>query len=372
MMLVRRQFGDIFVFLDSDLGRWVFAGGPAFPDPANMPRPHDGSVFFRTDLNAHYVWDEPTATWTIVGGGGGVTDAEYLTAAAHAGLSAERVTTDTSTITWDHTVGGQAKANVPNNSITFAKMQDVATDRLVGRDTAATGDPEELTVGGGLEFSGAGGIQTAAFTGDVTKAAGGTAQTIANDAVTDAKLRNSAAVSVIGRAANSSGDPADIAAGADGQYLQRQSSALSWAGLKFADLIVSTDEQTVGSSVTVLSSLTDVVSSSSLTLTAGQYLAVWGHIHLTKGGTAGQTTEKVYQSAGTAVLEWLSNAGSVTAFMNTPGNHAANVLWARSFGWEILKVTTGGTATITIQASSAGSNGTVGLGGATIKTIILR
>lgn len=51
-------------------------------------------------------------------------------------------------------------------------VSDVATDRLLGRDTAATGNPEQLTVGGGIEFTGSGGIQRSALTGDVTAAAG--------------------------------------------------------------------------------------------------------------------------------------------------------------------------------------------------------
>src|SRR5688572_11410050 len=56
----------------------------------------------------------------------------------------------------------------------FANVVQIATDRLLGRDTAGSGDIEELTVGGGVEFTGSGGIQTSAFTGDVTKTAGGT------------------------------------------------------------------------------------------------------------------------------------------------------------------------------------------------------
>ena len=61
--------------------------------------------------------------------------------------------------------------------------------------------------------------------------AGGTP---ADDSITNAKLRNSAALSVIGRAANSVGDPADIAASADNQVLQRTGSALSFAGIPLA------------------------------------------------------------------------------------------------------------------------------------------
>jgi hypothetical protein len=126
-----------------------------------------------------------------------------------------------------------SSAHVPN--LYAEGVGNVTSDRLIGRDTAGAGESEQLTVGGGIEFTGSGGIQTSALTGDVTKAAGGTATTIANDAVTDAKLRDSAAVSVIGRATNSSGDPADIAAGANDQFLVRRSNALAFVGGIVAD-----------------------------------------------------------------------------------------------------------------------------------------
>lgn len=60
-----------------------------------------------------------------------------------------------------------------DDAVTYAKMQNVsATDRLLGRDTAAAGDVEELTVTGGVEFSGSGGIRRSALTGDVLASAG--------------------------------------------------------------------------------------------------------------------------------------------------------------------------------------------------------
>lgn len=52
--------------------------------------------------------------------------------------------------------------------------------------------------------------------------------TVANNSITDAKLRDSAAVSVIGRSANSAGDPADIAAGANDRVLGRTADTLSF------------------------------------------------------------------------------------------------------------------------------------------------
>jgi hypothetical protein len=77
-----------------------------------------------------------------------------------------------------------------DNSIGLPKLSNITTDRLVGRDTAGTGAIEQISVLGGLEFTNNGSLQTTAFTGDVTKAAAGTALTIANDAVTTAKILN--------------------------------------------------------------------------------------------------------------------------------------------------------------------------------------
>src|SRR3990172_2699893 len=84
-------------------------------------------------------------TWGT-GGSGAPTTAEYLVGVADGGLSTERVTTDTATVAWDHGTAGQAKATVPDGSITYAKLQDIsATARLLGRITAGAGDTEELT-----------------------------------------------------------------------------------------------------------------------------------------------------------------------------------------------------------------------------------
>lgn len=104
-------------------------------------------------------------------------------------------------------------AKIADDAVTYAKMQNVsATDRLLGRDTAGAGNTEELTVSGGIEFTGSGGIQTGAFTGDVTKAAGGTALTIAADAVTLAQMQNISTGKLLGRSTAGSGDPEQITA----------------------------------------------------------------------------------------------------------------------------------------------------------------
>jgi hypothetical protein len=66
--------------------------------------------------------DEVLPIEGLGGGSGAPADPQYLVGAAHAGLSAERVVTDTSSIAWDLGTAGQAKANVPNDSITAAML----------------------------------------------------------------------------------------------------------------------------------------------------------------------------------------------------------------------------------------------------------
>lgn len=111
------------------------------------------------------------------------------------------------------TISGQAitrgqidLATDVTGDLPFANIAQITTDRLLGRDTAGTGDIEQLTVGGGVEFTGTG-IQRSALTGDVTASAGSNSTTIANDAVTLAKMANMATSSLIYRKTGGTGDP---------------------------------------------------------------------------------------------------------------------------------------------------------------------
>lgn len=158
---------------------------------AATPAANKVTLYAKSDGLLYSKDDAGTETQVSGGGGGGVSDGDK----------------------GDITVsGGGATWTIDSGVVTYAKLQDIsATDRLLGRDTAAAGDAEELTVGGGIEFTGAGGIQTSAFTGDVTKTAGGTALTIANDAVSYAKLQNiSVTQRALGRNTAGAGDAEEV------------------------------------------------------------------------------------------------------------------------------------------------------------------
>jgi hypothetical protein len=69
------------------------------------------------------------------------------------------ILTDTATIDFTYNdAGNQITADVINASITFAKIQNIATDRLIGRDTAGTGVTTEIAVTNGLQFTGSNSI----------------------------------------------------------------------------------------------------------------------------------------------------------------------------------------------------------------------
>ena len=161
----------------------------------------------------------------------------------------------TITLTGDVTGAGTGSfaATIANDAVTYAKMQNVsATDKVLGRSTSGAGNVEEIactaagraliddadasaqrtTLGLGTlatqsgTFSGTSsgtntGDQTITLTGDVTGAGTGSfAATIANDAVTYAKMQNvSATDKVLGRSTSGAGNVEEIACTAAGRAL---------------------------------------------------------------------------------------------------------------------------------------------------------
>lgn len=162
----------------------------------------------------------------------------------------------------DVTSTGDGVTVIADNAVTLAKMQDIATLSVIGRSTAATGDPEVITAdtdGYVLRRSGT----TLGF-GAIATAG------IADEAVTLAKLAHIDTSSILGRSTAGTGDVEvltatqvrtilNVADGAnnyvhptgdgnlhvpatsttnDGKYLKAGSTAgsLSWAAITFAEL----------------------------------------------------------------------------------------------------------------------------------------
>lgn len=129
----------------------------------------------------------------------------------------------------DITVSGTGTVmTIDNNVVSDAKLRDSAALSVIGRTANSSGDPGDIAAGSDgqvLRRSGTSlGFGTVATAG------------IGDDQVTDAKLRNSVALSVIGRSANSTGDPADIAAGSDGDVLRRSGTTLGFGTIPEASV----------------------------------------------------------------------------------------------------------------------------------------
>lgn len=98
---------------------------------------------------------------------GAPTNATYVTLSLNGTLSAERVLTAGTSLsltdggangnaTIGVTAGGIGTTQLANDGVTYAKIQNVTTNRILGRDTAGSGDVEELTLGTGLGIGVAG------------------------------------------------------------------------------------------------------------------------------------------------------------------------------------------------------------------------
>lgn len=113
--------------------------------------------------------------------------------------------------------GQIATAGITDAAVTYAKFQNLGALELFGRASNSSG------VGAGIAASAG---SSCAFRESSNTIACGTLATAAyaNNSVTDAKLRQSAALSLIGRSANSSGDVADISASAGSSCAFRENS----------------------------------------------------------------------------------------------------------------------------------------------------
>ncbi|MGO4670096.1 hypothetical protein [Bosea sp. 2RAB26] len=112
----------------------------------NRPQKIDSLATLDTSLGAVEQIDANSFVKRTIGGGGPTSLVTYGDANLFYQPMSIRLSSIVST--------GVATADIANDAVTFAKMQNIATSRLLGRTTAGSGDTEEISIGAGLTLSG--------------------------------------------------------------------------------------------------------------------------------------------------------------------------------------------------------------------------
>lgn len=267
-----------------------------------------------------------------------------------------------------------AAGNVPAGGTTgqvLAKISDVDYDTewinnsltldaltIAANPTASTATSVSVTLGSTLAFSG-GSLQTAAATGDVTWAANSFATTISANAVTNAKFRQSAGLSVVGNAASTTADVADIAGTAD-QILRVNGAGTA---LAFGSIDLS-QSAAVGTSVlSVANGGTGVATTTEYALLAGGTTSTGPLQSLAGVGTSGQILVSngagqlpTWQTSTSAIGQALTRVDDTNVTLTLGGAPTTALLSATSLtlGWAgQLALARGGT-NASLTASDGG------------------
>jgi hypothetical protein len=224
----------------------------------------------------------------------------------------------------------------PPGSILFADIQNIATGRILGRTTASSGVIEQLTPGSSLVLT-ALTLVRAALTGDVTASQDSNATTIANDAVTNAKMANMAQSTIKGRAAGAgTGDPTDLSASQVNTILDLDSGTYSPTRSNETNLdsnisFASCKYSRVGSLVTVSGRFT---ANPTTTLTATSFemtLPISSNI-----GAAGDVSGTAFNGTIQEGAEVVGVAANDTAKIQWIATDVTSTTWSFIFHYRVI------------------------------------
>ena len=243
--------------------------------------------------------------------------------------------------------------SLPSGSITRANLANGSACSVIGRSANSSGAVADISMGTNDRLLGR--------VSNVVQSTQLTAGMVPNALVTSAMLRNSAARSVIGRSANSSGVPADIASTGARTFLADNSlgTALAFRAIDSADLptgnwIGANSGTGYAPSFTGISSdATWFDSGASITIAAGTYLLTYSlraSMAITAGG--GLISGRLYNVTDAAAVtnsEVMAVASSIAG--TTQGTGTTSVV-----------LTVAGTKTIRLEAQRDAGATYVGAG----------
>ena len=187
---------------------------------------------------------------------------------------------------------------------------------------------------------------------------------IADNAVTDAKIRDSAALSVIGNATNASADPADIAAASDHQVLRRSGTAIGFGAVALDQAAAVTGALPFANGGTGQTTQQAAMNALAGAITSGQYLRGNGTNVVMSAIQAGDvptfdTGTRMIFAQTTAPTGWTKDTSNYN-------NHALRVVTGSASTGGTVDFTTAfdsqtpsGTVTVTASTGQVAQGGTV-------------
>jgi hypothetical protein len=179
---------------------------------------------------------------------------------------------------------------------------------------------------------------------------------LADNSVTNAKLRDSVGTSIIGRASGTSGDPADIQATVDNYVLRRTAGALSWGQISVSSLLVGTGNRVLGRTGATGGTVAEIGGGANtvLRLDGGGALAfgtidilasTTGALTVARGGvpTGGTTNQVLAKTADTNyAVAWVEQTGAGGGLtLPLANNQAITALETGGASRELIKMSTG-------------------------------
>ncbi|HWO56528.1 MAG TPA: hypothetical protein VNN55_03065 [bacterium] len=119
--------------------------------------------------------------------------------------------------------------------------------------------------------------------------------------------------------------------------------------------------------LTIPSGMTTIVSLSPMTVKAGDLILVWGETSFTVGATTTQIRVRIIKTAGDAVIASNDTDGGIDSTPQFVQSGISECALAGAFS-----VTTGGTVTLSLRASSAGADSTAINNGCGLRALVLR
>jgi len=294
-IIAGQEFNDVY-FTGGNISGVDITGAelinPIFAAPVPLGSGGTGSVL--TDPGADRIgfWDDSAGifTWLTAGSGLVITGTTMTVAGVGLGdVTGPMSATDNALTRFDGTTG-----KVIQSSNAFVDdAGNISASNLSGTNT---------------------GDQTITLTGYVTGSGTGSfATTGAANSVSNTILRDSSALSVIGRSANSTGDPADITASTDGHVLRRSGTTLGFGTVPFTSITGTVPVAQGGTNLTTYAAGDIIYASGSGTLaklsigTNGQYLGVAG------GALAyGTPPAPLFTASYTSADQTITTAGGLT------------------------------------------------------------